>query len=425
MALESATYISELVAANPPGSDPLAQADDHLRLIKGVLQAQFPNLGAAAVTPTATELNYVDGVTSAIQTQMDLKSPLASPTFTGTPAGPTAAADTNTTQLATTAHVFAERTNTATLTNKTLTAPAINSPTGLVKADVGLGSVDNTSDASKPVSTATQTALDLKANLASPALTGTPTAPTATVGTNTTQIATMAALQAAALAATLPGESGATAGKALISGGSPGSAGWTVTPVPAGLATASGLTQSTGKLLGRTTAGTGAIEEIELGAFVAAQTAKTTPVDADVFPGSDSAASNVAKKFTWANIKATLKTYFDSLTTTITNKRITPRVLGTTSSATPTINTDNCDIYQLTAQTANITSFTTNLTGTPTEGDGLIIEITGTAARTIAWGASFEASTVALPTTTVTTAKLTVGFLFNAVSGKWRVVGTA
>lgn len=62
----------------------------------------------------------------------------------------------------------------------------------LVKGDVGLGNVDNTSDASKPVSTATQTALDAKAPLASPSLTGTPTAPTATAGTNTTQIASTA-----------------------------------------------------------------------------------------------------------------------------------------------------------------------------------------------------------------------------------------
>lgn len=45
----------------------------------------------------------------------------------------------------------------------------------LTKSDVGLGSVDNTSDAGKPVSTAQQAALDLKAPLASPAFTGTPT----------------------------------------------------------------------------------------------------------------------------------------------------------------------------------------------------------------------------------------------------------
>jgi hypothetical protein len=58
------------------------------------------------------------------------------------------------------------------LTNKTLTSPVINSPTGLVKGDVGLGSVDDTADTAKPVSTAQQTALDLKANVASPTFTG-------------------------------------------------------------------------------------------------------------------------------------------------------------------------------------------------------------------------------------------------------------
>lgn len=87
MGLESATYISQLVATNPTSSDSKTQGDDHIRLMKAVLQAQFPNLGAAAVTPTAVELNYVDGVTSAIQAQIDLKAPLASPTFSGTLTG--------------------------------------------------------------------------------------------------------------------------------------------------------------------------------------------------------------------------------------------------------------------------------------------------------------------------------------------------
>ena len=44
-------------------------------------------LGSTAITATGTELNYVDGVTSAIQTQIDTKAPLASPTFTGTVTG--------------------------------------------------------------------------------------------------------------------------------------------------------------------------------------------------------------------------------------------------------------------------------------------------------------------------------------------------
>ena len=54
----------------------------------------------------------------------------------------------------------------------------ISNPHGVTKAQVGLGNVDNTSDASKPVSTATQTTLNLKANIASPTFTGTVTAPT-------------------------------------------------------------------------------------------------------------------------------------------------------------------------------------------------------------------------------------------------------
>lgn len=62
----------------------------------------------------------------------------------------------------------------------------------LNSAAVGLGSVDNTSDANKAISTATQTALNLKANLASPTFTGAPLSTTAAVGTNSTQIATTA-----------------------------------------------------------------------------------------------------------------------------------------------------------------------------------------------------------------------------------------
>lgn len=47
--------------------------------------------------------------------------------------------------------------------------------------------------------------------------------------------------------------------------------------------------------------------------IIVASTSKTTPVGADVLPILDSAAANVLKKVTWANIKATLKTYFDTL----------------------------------------------------------------------------------------------------------------
>ena len=105
--------------------------------------------------------------------------------------------------------------------------------------------------------------------------------------------------------------------------------------------------------------------------------------------------------------------------------RVKPRTGGTTSSATPTINTDDVEYYELTAQAADITSFTTNLSGTPTKAQKLWISITGTAARAITWGTSFEASTIALPTTTVTTNRLDVGFVWNDVTSKWRCVAKA
>ena len=120
----------------------------------------------SALTKSSVGLGNVDNtsdvnkpISSATQTALDLKAPINAPTFTGT-------------------------------------------VSGITKAMVGLGSVDNTADTAKPISTATQTALDLKlasataastyAPLASPALTGVPTAPTASAATNTTQVATTA-----------------------------------------------------------------------------------------------------------------------------------------------------------------------------------------------------------------------------------------
>lgn len=89
-----------------------------------------------ARTPTAHS-HAISDVTN-LQSSLDLKAPLASPAFTGT-------------------------------------------PTGITKTHVGLGNADNTSDANKPISTAEQTALNLKANIASPTFTGTVTLPGATL----------------------------------------------------------------------------------------------------------------------------------------------------------------------------------------------------------------------------------------------------
>lgn len=95
--------------------------------------------------------------------------------------------------------------NISTLTNDASYITAASAPvqtvagrTGtvvLTKADVGLSNVDNTSDTNKPVSTAQQTILDGKANVNSPSLTGTPTAPTPAADDNSNKIATTAFVQ--------------------------------------------------------------------------------------------------------------------------------------------------------------------------------------------------------------------------------------
>jgi hypothetical protein len=119
-------------------------------------------------------------------------------------------------------------------------------------------------------------------------------------------------------------------------------------------------------------------------------------------------------------------TAYASDTVTLTNKRITPRAATTASSATPAINTDTTDVFTITALAAAVTSFTTNLTGTPTTGQKLMIRIKddGTA-RTIAWGASFASRGVTLPTTTVISKYLYVGFVWNEVTSTWDCIASA
>jgi hypothetical protein len=89
-----------------------------------------------------TELQYLNGVTSAIQTQIDTKlasataastyAPLDSPTLTGTPAAPTAAPDTSTTQIATTAYVTGQGYLKAVPTAAQLTRPNLTTATETV-----------------------------------------------------------------------------------------------------------------------------------------------------------------------------------------------------------------------------------------------------------------------------------------------------
>lgn len=72
MALENPTFISDLVATNPEPTDKRRDGDDHIRNIKKAIKATFPNV-AGALTPSHTELNYLDGVTNNVQDQLDSK----------------------------------------------------------------------------------------------------------------------------------------------------------------------------------------------------------------------------------------------------------------------------------------------------------------------------------------------------------------
>lgn len=204
--------------------------------------------GSESITITATVAddshNHVIGNVDGLQTALNAKAPLASPTLTGTPKAPTATAGTNTTQIATTAFVttavstaessaksytdtkVANLVNSAPETLDTLgeLATALSENVEVTTAlNTAIGSKANNSEVVKlsgnqtiagtktfsstisgsisgNAATATKATQDGSGNvitstyapLASPTFTGTPKAPTAAAGTNTTQIATTA-----------------------------------------------------------------------------------------------------------------------------------------------------------------------------------------------------------------------------------------
>ncbi len=290
--------------------DALTEVDAAIQADIDIIKANMGTDGSIINTTIAAIQADVDANEIATNTALDLKADIASPSFTGIPLAPTAAAGTSTNQIATTQFVTSFGANYLPLTGGTLTGglsgttgifssgleatslglkngtgnwefslnssslilhqggccnrltidddgnfgiganytpsykldvegdgrftnsvignsfvkaggtasqflkadgsvdatvyASLDSPTftgtvsGITKAMVGLDNVDNTSDTDKPVSTATQTALDLKANLDSPTFTGTPTLPIGTIaitqpaGNNTTAVATTA-----------------------------------------------------------------------------------------------------------------------------------------------------------------------------------------------------------------------------------------
>ena len=203
---------------------------------RNAIQADVDQNEADADAAIAAVQADVDQNEADADAAIALKADIASPTFTGTPAAPTAGAGTNTTQLATTAFVTAavaalvdgapgaiDTLNelAAALNDDANFSTTITNSIAAVQADVDQNEVDGDAadsalsgrldvlEADPTTASAVATvqadvdqneadadaAIALKANIASPALTGTPTAPTAAADTNTTQIATTAYVQ--------------------------------------------------------------------------------------------------------------------------------------------------------------------------------------------------------------------------------------
>jgi hypothetical protein len=165
----SATNFSGALAGEvtgPQGATAIAAATVTGKVLTGFVS------GAGAVTATDSIL----GAINKLNGNVSLKAPLASPAFTGTVSGITAAMVglVNVSDTSDADKPVSALQQTALDLKANLASPTFSGTVGgITAAMVGLGSVTNTADANKPVSTAKQTALDLKANLASPSFSGT------------------------------------------------------------------------------------------------------------------------------------------------------------------------------------------------------------------------------------------------------------
>jgi hypothetical protein len=113
---------------------------------------------------------------------------------------------------------------------------------------------------------------------------------------------------------------------------------------------------------------------------------------------------------------------FKAHTQTLTNKRVTPRVVTATDDATAVIDCDSTDHYQLTA-IANATEFT--VTGTPTNGQKLLIRLKDAGvAKALTW-TGFTAIGCTAPTTTVAGKTHYIGAVYNSAASTWNILAVA
>jgi hypothetical protein len=115
-----------------------------------------------------------------------------------------------------------------------------------------------------------------------------------------------------------------------------------------------------------------------------------------------------------------------SSTSTLTNKRITKRVVTAADATSITPNSDNADItYQANTQAAGTLTINADA-GTPTDGQSWLLKVHCTNAQTFSWNAVFAGGTVALPTATSGSGKIDYySFLYDTVDSKWHFTGNA
>lgn len=112
-----------------------------------------------------------------------------------------------------------------------------------------------------------------------------------------------------------------------------------------------------------------------------------------------------------------------TVTGTLTNKRITPRVTTAADATSITPNTDNADVTVQANTQAGGTLTLNNDTGTPTDGQSWTLRVKTTNSQTWSFGTQYVGSTdQALPTTTSTALYDYLGFMWNGAASKWQLV---
>jgi len=409
-----------------------------------------------ATYPSLTELSYIKGVTSAIQTQLNAKGTFTLPDLTTGSVlfsnGTTISQDNN--------NFFYDSTN-----NRL----AVGTKTFLSTGNVFQGVASSTATAQLNIQN-TSSGTSASSDLVATADTGTDSANYIDLGINSSTYNDAGYTIGGALSSYLYSNGGDLAvgtqstGKVLkFHTGGTLAANLRATISDTGLAVVGTVT---GSNLSGTNTGNESTSTI--GVLINGSTSTTTPADTDRFAFSS---TSILRYITWSNIKSSLKTYFDTVysqlagsisqafsalsldlgnadttiarvsagvisvegvtvptissTDTLTNKRVTPRIVTTATTTSLTINSDTTDQYTITALASALTINAPS--GTPTDGQKLVLRITPDAtprALTFATstGGFATSSDLALPSTTVASKTMYLGFIWSSLTSRWNLI---